>query len=58
MILIGIFKADVGGSGPPSEAFCCNIRSRRAFVRSVGFGWSCERVGTMITEVMTERKTA
>ena len=58
MTSIRIFEADVGGSVPPSEAFCCNIRSRRVFVRSVGFGWSCERAGTMIREVMTERKTA
>ena len=48
----------VSGSIPPNEAFCCNIRSNRVFVRSVGLGWSSGIIWAMNVEVTAENKPA
>ena len=50
----------MGASGlaPPNDVFCCNIRSNRAFVKSVGSGWSCGMIWAMNEAVTAENRPA
>ena len=53
-----IFEIGASGSALPNEAFCCSIRSSRAFVRSAGSGWSSGMIWTMNVVVTAENKPA
>ena len=58
MTPVGIFEMGASGSIPPNDVFCCNIRSSKAFVRSVGSGWSSGMIWAMNAEVTAENKPA
>ena len=55
---MGTFEMGARGSAPPNDAFCCNIRSSRTFVRSAGSGWSSGTIWTMNAEVTAENRPA
>ena len=56
--LVGISKTGAKGSAPSNEVFCCNIRRRRTFVRSAGFGWSVGMFWIIKAEATAENKPA
>lgn len=56
--LMGIFEVGLSGSDPSNEASCCRIRSSRAFVTSLGFGWRDGMIWTMNAVVTAENKPA
>ena len=58
MTPVGTSEMGVRGLTPPNDVSCCNIRSKKEFVRSVGFGWSPGVIRAMNEEVMAENKPA